>query len=228
MEKILQKLNLTKLIGESAWIMLILFLIIGWKFPIIGTAAVFCMVAPVVTASWKEGRVWCGSHCPRGKFNDNLLSKISRSVEIPSFFKTKYFRFGFFLFLIYNFMTGIMNAEGNWAAIGLVFYKIIFITTIITISLGVIFHQRTWCAFCPMGSLSALVVKLKRKFISNPTQIKVDQDKCIDCGLCADNCPIDLEPQNFKEDRDCDLDCLHCEQCVTACPVDALSKHERN
>ncbi|MGM0369146.1 MAG: 4Fe-4S binding protein [Bacillota bacterium] len=224
MKNLFADLDLIELISESAWILLIVFLLVGWKFPIIGTIAVLCMVAPVIVASWKEGRVWCGSHCPRGKFNDNLLSKISRSAQIPSFFKTVYFRIAFFLFLIYNFVTGIMNSGGSWTAIGLVFYKIIFITTMITVSLGVIFHQRIWCTFCPMGSLSALVIKVKRKFVSSPTQIKVDQEKCIDCGLCSEACPINLEPQNFEEGKDCNLDCLHCEKCVEACPVDALEK----
>ncbi|MBM7556598.1 4Fe-4S binding protein [Halanaerobacter jeridensis] len=228
MERILEKLNLAEVIGESAWMLLLLFLIVGWKFPVIGIVAVFCMIAPVVAASWKEGRIWCGNHCPRGQFNDNLLSKISRSTEIPSFFKSVYFRIGFFLFLIYNFVTGIINANGNLAAIGLVFYKIIFVTTIITVSLGVIFHQRTWCAFCPMGSLSALVVKIKRKFVSNPMQIKVDEEKCVDCGLCSENCPLDLEPHNFSEKGDCNLDCLHCNECIDSCPVDALNKVNKN
>jgi ferredoxin len=94
----------------------------------------------------------------------------------------------------------------------------------ITVSLGVVFHQRIWCTFCPMGSLSALVIKIKRRFVSNPTQIKVDQEKCINCGLCNEECPINLEPQNFAEGKDCNLDCLHCEKCVEACPVDALEK----
>jgi len=225
MKNLVDDLNIIELISEFAWVLLIVFLLVGWKFPIIGTIAVFCMVAPVIVASWKEGRVWCGSHCPRGKFNDNLLSKISRSAQIPSFFKTVYFRVAFFLFLIYNFVTGIMNSGGNWTAIGLVFYKIIFITTMITVSLGVIFHQRIWCTFCPMGSLSALVIKIKRKFATDTTQIKVDQEKCIDCGLCNEECPINLEPQNFEEGKDCNLDCLHCEKCVEACPVDALDKN---
>lgn len=228
MEKILERFNFTELIGKSAWVLLVLFLLVGWKFPIIGTVAVFCMVSPVVVASWKEGRVWCGNHCPRGQFNDNLLSKISRSAEIPGFFKSKYFRIAFFIFLIYNFSIGIINANGDWTAIGLVFYKIIFITTILTITLGVIFHERTWCMFCPMGSLSALVIKIKRKFVANPVQIKVEQEKCIDCGLCAEACPIDLEPHSFSEDGDCDLDCLRCEKCIETCPVNALDKVSKN
>ncbi|GAB6137800.1 4Fe-4S binding protein [Halanaerobaculum tunisiense] len=218
-------------IGRWIWILLVAFLVLGWQYPIIGSIALVCMLAPVIVATWKEGRVWCGALCPRGSFNDNLLAKVSRSTQIPSLFKTVTFRVAFFIFLIYNFVAGIINSGGDLAKIGFVFYKIIFLTSAITIILGIIFHERTWCSFCPMGSLSALVVKLKRstrdlkdKFTAQPKQIRVDKEKCVDCEICAQECPMDLEPYDFVDGTDKDLDCLHCQECVYSCPVDALTR----
>ncbi|MGM0471707.1 MAG: 4Fe-4S binding protein [Bacillota bacterium] len=212
------------LFGKWAWVLLVLFLIVGWQYPLLGSIALICMVAPVVMSAWKGGRVWCGNFCPRGSFNDNLLSKIGRSVEIPQFFKSIYFRIGFFIFLIYNFVIGVINAGGDLVQIGAVFYRIVLLTTILTVVLGIIFHERTWCTFCPMGSLSALVVKMKRSLAADSKRIVVDKEQCTGCNLCAQECPMGLEPYNFTGNNDEDLDCLHCEKCVDSCPVDALER----
>ncbi|AGB41164.1 hypothetical protein Halha_1217 [Halobacteroides halobius DSM 5150] len=218
-------------ISNWSWILLVVFLGVGWKYPIIGSVALVCMLAPVVVATWREGRVWCGNFCPRGSFNDNVLAKVSRSMKIPRIFKTVAFRIAFFLFLVYQFVIGIMNSGGDLAKIGFVFYRIIFITSAITIILGIFFHERTWCSFCPMGSLSALVIKIKRSLKrvkeqakEEPKRIKVDQNKCVNCQLCAKDCPMDLEPYDFTDDSDKDLDCIHCQECVYSCPVDALTR----
>jgi polyferredoxin len=223
---------LITLIRKWSWVLIVLFLVIGWWYPLVGLTALICMFIPLIIAAWKGGRVWCGNFCPRGSFNDNILSSISRSLEIPDFFRTVYFRAFFLIFLFFNLIKGTINAQGDWVKIGLVFYRIIFLTTTIAIVLGIIFHQRTWCAFCPVGSLSALIVKIKRKFkyvmesitYTKDKRIKVDVDKCVECDLCAKECPMNLKPYEFTEDGNKDIDCLHCEDCVYACPVNALEK----
>ncbi|BAZ46144.1 iron-sulfur cluster binding protein homolog [Chondrocystis sp. NIES-4102] len=56
-------------------------------------------------------------------------------------------------------------------------------------------------------------------------EIIIDQDKCVDCGLCTGVCPSEaliLNPQtwrlDFRRSR-----CIVCEQCVPTCPVAAIS-----
>ncbi|ADL11969.1 4Fe-4S binding protein [Acetohalobium arabaticum] len=212
-------------IGKWSWILIVAFLGIGWKYPVIGSIALVCMLAPAITAAWKGGRIWCGSFCPRGSFNDNLLSKISRSIEIPKFIRTVWFRIGFALFLVYNFVVGIINAQGDLIKIGFVFYKIILITSIITVILGIMYHERTWCSFCPMGSLSALITKIRRRWFEQDKRIIVNENTCVDCSVCAKDCPMDLKPHDFVKSNDKDLDCIHCEKCVYNCPVDALTRN---
>ncbi|PRX29811.1 4Fe-4S binding protein [Orenia metallireducens] len=209
-------------VGKISWTVIVAFLILGWHYPIIGSVALICMIAPPLLAVLKGGRVWCGTACPRGSFNDNILAKVSRSVNIPRVFRTVFFRVAFFIFLVYNFIDGIIQAKGDLIKIGYVFYKIIFITTAITILLGIIFNERTWCSFCPMGSLSALITKVKRRLRTRPKRIVVDRDKCVDCKLCEKECPMGLKPYDFTGDNDKDLDCIHCQECVYKCPVNAL------
>jgi NAD-dependent dihydropyrimidine dehydrogenase PreA subunit len=56
-------------------------------------------------------------------------------------------------------------------------------------------------------------------------EIVIDEDSCVDCGLCTGVCPtqaLTLEPHTFhltfKRSR-----CVVCEQCLSACPVKAIS-----
>lgn len=56
-------------------------------------------------------------------------------------------------------------------------------------------------------------------------EIMIDQDTCVDCGLCTGVCPTEaltLDPQTFRltfvRSR-----CIVCEQCIPTCPVQAIS-----
>ncbi len=56
-------------------------------------------------------------------------------------------------------------------------------------------------------------------------EILINEDCCVDCGLCTGICPTEaltLERQtfrlNFVRSR-----CIVCEQCIPACPVQAIS-----
>ncbi|HPY90617.1 MAG TPA: 4Fe-4S binding protein [Lentisphaeria bacterium] len=51
----------------------------------------------------------------------------------------------------------------------------------------------------------------------------VDKEKCVGCGACTDECPVEAieivdDKAVIKED-----DCVSCGACVEACPVEALS-----
>jgi len=56
-------------------------------------------------------------------------------------------------------------------------------------------------------------------------EIVIDEDNCVDCGLCTGVCPTEaliLDPLtfrlNFKRSH-----CVVCEQCIPACPVQAIT-----
>jgi L-aspartate semialdehyde sulfurtransferase ferredoxin len=56
-------------------------------------------------------------------------------------------------------------------------------------------------------------------------EIIIDQDSCVDCGLCTGVCPTQalvMNPEtwrlDFRRSR-----CIVCEQCVPTCPVAAIS-----
>ncbi|MBR8828922.1 MAG: 4Fe-4S binding protein [Gomphosphaeria aponina SAG 52.96 = DSM 107014] len=56
-------------------------------------------------------------------------------------------------------------------------------------------------------------------------EITIDEEICVDCGLCTGVCPTEaltLEPETFQlqfwRSR-----CVVCEQCIPTCPVQAIS-----
>ncbi len=143
------------------WTFLMIFLMFGWFFPVVGLLALGCMVAPVIVAMIKGKRRWCVTFCPRGVFNDVILKKLSRNEKIPVILHSRIIKILFIVFLFYRFYTGIKIATGI-TGIGFVLVKIVSLTTVLTVLLGIVFHPRSWCAFCPMGFLSNIVIYIKR------------------------------------------------------------------
>ena len=90
-----------------------------------------------------------------------------------------------------------------------------FITALIFVSVFFlnIYSPRFWCRnICPMGALLSV-------FSLNPVwRMSRDRDKCIDCGLCHQNCQGGCEI-----DRDfMPSECLMCMNCIDLCPVGAI------
>lgn len=179
-------------------------------------AAVICMVAPLLVAIFR-GRFWCGNLCPRGTFYDNLVIKISKGKTIPNLFKTNIFRGLMVGFLITMFTIGIIQNWGNLYGIGMVFYRIIVITTIIGVLLSLFFNHRTWCQICPMGTLAAIISKTNRK-----KKVLQISSNCTSCTLCQKKCPLGIVPYNYKGNPLDHQDCIQCGKCVAICPKNAI------
>jgi ferredoxin len=60
---------------------------------------------------------------------------------------------------------------------------------------------------------------------SDKREIIIDENLCVDCGLCTGVCPttaLSLDPISFRLDFRRSL-CIVCEQCISVCPVEAIS-----
>lgn len=56
-------------------------------------------------------------------------------------------------------------------------------------------------------------------------EILIDEETCVDCGLCTGVCPTEaltLSPENFRLQFSRSR-CIVCEQCIPTCPVQAIS-----
>lgn len=216
--------------GLNLYWIIIAYIILGWFFPFVGLIAIICMLGPVITAIWR-GRYWCGHVCPRGNMYDRLLSKYSPHKPIPMFVRTFGFRLFMVLFIFTMFGIQLSQArwsEGGWALwndIGRVFWIIVSITTLVGVVLSFVYAPRTWCSFCPMGSLSAWVAPQKQPLPKSFTSIHVDSSCQMKCKSCARVCPMQIKPYDSRGQESGYLhpDCLKCGKCTLACPTKIMS-----
>lgn len=192
-------------------------LVAGWFFPLIGYFIPLCMVAGIGMASIR-GRQWCNWYCPRGSFADSYMKTISPERIIPDWLRSLPVRIGVLAFLMAMLTFQIVRLWPDPYAIGKFFVVLLTITTVVGMVLAIIFHQRSWCYVCPIGSLSSWVGKDKHP-------LRINSETCIDCKACTKACPMQLAPQEMKELGKMSFrgDCLKCGLCVATCPTDALS-----
>ena len=120
---------------------------------------------------------------------------LSRKKDVPSFLRSKYFRYGFLIFFLAMFFVMIFNIylvfsgagslsekvtllwtfklPWDWAygggfipwtaqfAFG--FYSIMLTSTILGFITMLLFKPRSWCVYCPMGTMTQLICKVKNK-----------------------------------------------------------------
>lgn len=201
------------------WI-IIIYLAVGIFYPIIGLLALICMIAPVSFAI-RRGRWWCGNACPRGNLYDRVLSRYSPHRPIPAFVRTRGFRTFMVLLIFTVFGVQMYHAWGDWNAAGRVFWNIIFITTVVGVILSFIYAPRTWCSFCPMGTLSSWVTPQAGHLPDNYRRVIVGEGCTTRCKLCSAVCPMQLKPYESKNTDEGLLhpDCLKCGRCAAGCPL---------
>lgn len=194
-----------------------IYLIVGYIYPIVGFAALICMLAPIVWAA-ARGRYWCGNWCPRGSFYDSVMAKLSPNKPIPAVLRHPWFRAFMVAFIMGVFTVQMISAWGDLNAMGMVFVRIIFVTTVVGIVLAVTVHQRAWCTFCPMGTIASFI---SAKTAPKPLMVEAS---CVSCKLCTKACPLQLKPYEAKGNDAgfSDADCLKCGRCIDVCPKKAL------
>ncbi len=192
-------------------------LIGGWKYPLLGYFIPLCMFLGAGLA-FSRGRKWCDWLCPRVSFYDVMVKPISPKKEIPGFFKRLPLRIGMLVFLMLMMIIQIIKRWPDPYKIGMFFVMLLTITTVIGVILALIFHQRTWCCFCPIGSMANWLSIGKYP-------LKIDSKLCTECKLCNKVCSIQVAPFEFKRSgvgAVKDRDCLKCGLCVSSCPKGAL------
>ena len=89
-----------------------------------------------------------------------------------------------------------------------------------TLFLGLILlnmtRERFWCRYlCPLGAFLGLAARW------NILKLRVDQEKCIECGLCTRQCQTQANP--FPNEEWKSSECDYCFTCSAICPTACYS-----
>ena len=190
-------------------------ILLGWKWPVLGYTVPLAM-ALGIGGSFLRGRYVCGNICPRGSFYDTFFRVVGGSRPVPPLLTGMRFRWWVVALLMSLMALQIAQDPGNPMHWGRVFWLVCLVTTAVGMLLGVIYRPRTWCSFCPVGTMAnAIGGEKDRLSIAS---------HCGSCGACDKSCPMDLTIARHKSDGTLPhRDCLKCSSCVDSCKIGALS-----
>lgn len=161
------------------------------------------------------GRGRCGYACWTAMILDLLPYKIPKGSRR----KIGYIRYVLFIFsFLFTgalFVLKIPNIER------VMFWSFI-IGNILYYALGIllafIFKDNRW--FCKY--ICPVTVFLKPASYYSLMRIKRDEEKCIDCRMCLNVCPMDVDMMDNSRKRINGTECILCMKCIEVCPESAL------
>jgi polyferredoxin len=205
---------LRRKIQLALWVIVAITIIGGLFYPLLGFVVPVVMLTGIIGGFFK-GRYVCGWLCPRGAFLDRILRPVSPEREIPAWLRGRVFRWVIFASLMGFMIWQISLNPGDAYHWGRVFVRICIITTAIGVVLALFVNPRTWCSFCPVGTMQSAVGGSK-------APLKID-DGCVECRACERACPMSLAIVDRGENGELRLpDCLKCSECQLACPKNLL------
>ena len=192
-------------------------------------AALVIFIAAIAMAALLK-KSFCGWICPVGTLSDavwkiggKLFGKnftIHKYLDYP-LRSIKYVLTAFFVYVILIKMSsvqiiGFLNTP-YWKVADiklLKFFTEMSATTQVTLAVLTVlslFYKNFWCRYlCPYGGLLGLLSVL------SPVKIR-RTSSCIQCGLCAKNCPSQLPVDKKEHIRS--PECTGCLTCVSHCPA---------
>jgi ferredoxin len=211
------------LMGLKLWIM-------EGMFDRIHPAGLVIFASAIVMALvLKKG--FCGWICPVGSLSDSVwkLGKkiFGRNFSVPRYAdyalrSVKYILMAFFIYVIVLKMPSgaiFRFLENDYYKIAdvkmLFFFTEMTKTTAISLSLLFVFslfYKNFWCRYlCPYGALLGLLSLL------SPLKIRRNEEACIHCRKCTENCPSLLPVETLLQVRS--PECTGCLTCVSHCPA---------
>ena len=201
----------------------------GTFFPPRAAAFILMMAGGIFIAN----KFLCSWGCQAGVFQDLVFrlnrnkkdtAGIFRQYKIPFLFSNSIRVLFFAAVTVFAFAMGrdIIDPVDpfrifNPAVIGAA--GVVFIAVLIIASL---FVYRPWChLFCPFGLAGWVVEKI------SIFRIRVDRDKCIECGACEKACPTDVMGSILNKEKVIP-DCFSCGTCIEICPVNAIEFKKRD
>lgn len=159
------------------------------------------------------GRFYCGWFCPI-----NTILRIKKWVynklhieekKTPVFIKKTWLRWSILALFV---LTMVISSRNN-IQLNMLLYVLIAAFVI-----SLLLDEETWHKYlCPYGSILSITDKANNKHLI------IDEEKCRQCGLCAENCPNNIITITRQEQYISRNECLYCFKCQDVCVFNAVS-----
>ena len=152
-----------KSIMSWSWIFMVLFFtlsIVDIRFGILG---LLCMLTPLYLAIRGGGRVHCAQYCPRGSMFSVFLVKISFKNNLPKKFSSKLVKNLMLAWMVGMFIISLIIAGGDFTRTSYAILRMMTMSTLVGIIMGVIFKPRSWCVVCPMGYSTGMIEAYQKR-----------------------------------------------------------------
>jgi polyferredoxin len=174
-----------------------------------------------------SGVFYCGWVCPFGLIQDSFSSigtalGIKKRKTPNSLHKilklTRYILSAFVLLIGSDLIFKLLSFDPRANFLTIISGNVIISSAFVLILLFAIlsiFFQRPFCNyFCIQGAKYGILSLLR------PITIRRDANKCLNCKICDNICPMHIEVSKIDNLRD--PQCINCFQCLSACPVNGV------
>lgn len=142
---------------EWSWIIMLSFIVLSIldiRFGLFGFA---CMTIPLIHAFKGHGKVHCSHYCPRGSLLGRFLQKFHLGLTPPDWLRTKTTKNVLLATMAIMLTLSINHAQGNLHHIAFAVFRLMMVSLVVGVLMGILFKPRTWCQVCPMGHATHLV-----------------------------------------------------------------------
>jgi ferredoxin-type protein NapH len=195
-----------------------------------GSAAVFGLQ---FLSSLILGRAFCGWACPAGGLQEIAMNFRDRRVGRK---RIRWIKFVIWLpwFLSFVFLLlqagGIREVNPIWrTAKGvsvsdisslIIYLLIVLLFVLLSATIG----RRAGChTICWMAPFMVIGRKIRNILTWPSLRLRVETQKCIQCGRCTKACPMSIEVMDLVQVDNLETqDCILCGSCVDVCPKDVI------
>jgi hypothetical protein len=148
---------------DWSWILMVGFFILGIYNYIFGILGLVCMTAPMIHALRGHGKLHCSHYCPRGSLFGRFIPAISRNRPLPAAARKKWVRHLLLAVMMGMFILSLIHSGGKLDKIAFALFRLMAVSFLLGVSLGIIFKPRAWCQVCPMAHATTMIDSLKKR-----------------------------------------------------------------